>query len=797
MQTYVGIKPRALSFNKSCFGVRVGKRTCRETLILRLNREGYLRCVANISRPTRPASRPVQRNREPGQSSRVMIQNAPSQQMQRPTPNKQNDNGLQQSVQRPQPADRSPQATPPSRPQVPVPPPQGNQQQTQRPQQPAAPPQSQPQSPTQLQPMVRGPGIVKRTLSTSSGSPQQQRGQQPPQNYPPSIGQGQPSPPPQGGNMGTIRTQVAGPTGQGIPGASQGKFKLQRDYSQQGTLSSQGFRSGMQGQQVGGNLQSGRLPTNPQQIGQGQSRPLPVNFPGSRILSSQGGSPPPTTQILRGQQQQQQQQQRQQQQPGTQQRATSDLLTKFGQGTLTPGQSAMRSPRQTMDHQQLRSQPNAVTQIQPRNMPQQNLPTTPPGQFTQGQLQQGKVSSQSIQDIDKLLEQANTKGDIGPTMSPNVQQGPALLGSRGGATRIAPQGLPSRNLQQLQTSQQGRPQQQGMQRLQHQRNNIVQQPQQGQPTQTPTAGTGQAPTQGAGRVTPRTTVSMGTGTVMPTRPTVVGPGKPMMTPPGQASPFRPSPPLRPGMTPPSTQVPGQMQRPGVQPQVQQPLQPLQPAAQPPAAQAPVVEPVQRPVQKEVISREPVKPKFEVPEGIEYPKSIASKDRLLPINEDIRTPMVRLVSADQQQLGIFPTEEAMAMAQEQAVDLLLINQDGKPPVAKLLKYDKYKFEKEKAEREAKRKSKAQKVDTKELKLKPNTDTHDYDVRIKNAKKFLSKGDKVKVTLQFRGREIEFKDIARDMMSRFQQDVADVGAVETAPYMQGNNLVMILTSIAKKQ
>jgi translation initiation factor IF-3 len=167
-----------------------------------------------------------------------------------------------------------------------------------------------------------------------------------------------------------------------------------------------------------------------------------------------------------------------------------------------------------------------------------------------------------------------------------------------------------------------------------------------------------------------------------------------------------------------------------------------------------------------------------------------KDDKVIANEAIQASEVRLIGEDKQQVRVMSLNQAMAMGEEQGLDVVLISPGADPPVARLMNASKYRYELEKAEKEGKKKQRESRQDLKELKVRPSTDVHDYEVRLRAAQKFLSKGDKVKVTLQFRGREMQFKEEGHKMFQRFISDLADDGTVETGPLMQGRQMTMIM-------
>mgnify|MGYP000246858575 CR=1 FL=1 len=136
---------------------------------------------------------------------------------------------------------------------------------------------------------------------------------------------------------------------------------------------------------------------------------------------------------------------------------------------------------------------------------------------------------------------------------------------------------------------------------------------------------------------------------------------------------------------------------------------------------------------------------------------------------------------------------MSMAEEAGLDLVEISPNATPPVCKIMDYGKFKYEQQKREAEARKKQKI--IEVKEVKFRPNTDTHDYDVKMRNVLKFLEKGDKVKVTLRFRGREMAHQDLGRDLLNRVAEDVKEVGKVENMPKMEGRQMIMVIGPVAR--
>jgi len=160
-----------------------------------------------------------------------------------------------------------------------------------------------------------------------------------------------------------------------------------------------------------------------------------------------------------------------------------------------------------------------------------------------------------------------------------------------------------------------------------------------------------------------------------------------------------------------------------------------------------------------------------------------------INEQIRDKEIRLIGEDGAQLGIMAAREAMRLAEEAGLDLVKIAPTAKPPVCKIVDYGKYKYELARKEKEAKKKQRTTEV--KEIRLTPNIDTNDLNTKVNAARKFLSKGDKVKITLRFRGREMAHMNNSRHILDDFAQSLSDVASVEKAPKVEGRSMTMFLT------
>ena len=161
-----------------------------------------------------------------------------------------------------------------------------------------------------------------------------------------------------------------------------------------------------------------------------------------------------------------------------------------------------------------------------------------------------------------------------------------------------------------------------------------------------------------------------------------------------------------------------------------------------------------------------------------------------INEQIRDKEVRVIGEDGEQLGIMSAKEALKLAEEAGVDLVKIAPTAKPPVCKIVDYGKFKYEQTRKEKEAKKKQKV--VEIKEIRLSPNIDTNDLNTKINAAKKFISKGDRVKVTLRFRGREMAHMNTSKHILDDFAQALADVAVVDKAPKVEGRSMTMFLAA-----
>jgi len=165
-----------------------------------------------------------------------------------------------------------------------------------------------------------------------------------------------------------------------------------------------------------------------------------------------------------------------------------------------------------------------------------------------------------------------------------------------------------------------------------------------------------------------------------------------------------------------------------------------------------------------------------------------------LNEDIRVPNVRLIGADGSQVGIVARDDALAEAKRASLDLVLISPDAEPPVCKIMDYGKHVFEQKKVKAAQKKKQKQTQV--KEMKFRPGTEDGDYAVKLRNLIRFLEEGDKAKVSLRFRGREVVHPELGMNLMKRIEDDLVDYGTVESPPKFEGRQVIMVLAPRKKK-
>ena len=166
----------------------------------------------------------------------------------------------------------------------------------------------------------------------------------------------------------------------------------------------------------------------------------------------------------------------------------------------------------------------------------------------------------------------------------------------------------------------------------------------------------------------------------------------------------------------------------------------------------------------------------------------TKDRGPKSNNRITAPEVQVIGSDGENIGILNTNEAISMAKEQGLDLIEISPNAKPPVCKIIDMGKFKYDAQKKANVAKKKQKI--VLLKEIKMRPVTETHDYDFKVKNAKKFLGKGDKVKFTIRFKGRELQHSHLGRELMDKIKVDMKEIGKVELHPKFDGKQMIMVI-------
>ena len=162
---------------------------------------------------------------------------------------------------------------------------------------------------------------------------------------------------------------------------------------------------------------------------------------------------------------------------------------------------------------------------------------------------------------------------------------------------------------------------------------------------------------------------------------------------------------------------------------------------------------------------------------------------LMINEQIRAKEVRVIGTNNEQLGVMSTDEARKIAEDAGLDLVMIAPNAAPPVCRVIDYGKFRYEQSRKEKEARKKQKV--IEIKEIRMSPNIDTNDLNTKIAAARKFLTKGDRVKVTLRFRGREMAHMNNSRYMLDDFAEALADIAVVEKAPKVEGRSLTMFLT------
>jgi translation initiation factor IF-3 len=166
-----------------------------------------------------------------------------------------------------------------------------------------------------------------------------------------------------------------------------------------------------------------------------------------------------------------------------------------------------------------------------------------------------------------------------------------------------------------------------------------------------------------------------------------------------------------------------------------------------------------------------------------------------VNERIRVPQVRLISETGEQVGVIPTEQALKYAQERDLDLVEVAAEARPPVCRVLDYSKYKYEQDQKAKAARKHQ--QQVTIREMKLRPKIATKDYETKRSHVRRFLDKGDKVKVTIMFRGRETTHPERGEQLLMRLAEDVADLGTIEQRPSLDGRNMTMVMNPLKAKE
>ena len=175
-------------------------------------------------------------------------------------------------------------------------------------------------------------------------------------------------------------------------------------------------------------------------------------------------------------------------------------------------------------------------------------------------------------------------------------------------------------------------------------------------------------------------------------------------------------------------------------------------------------------------------------------TISAKDKENLLNEEINAKEVRLIGAEGEVMGIMSSAKALEIAYEQGLDLVMMASQATPPVCKIMDYGKFRFERDKREKEAKKKQ--QTVELKEIQLSYRIDTHDFETKVKHALRFLSDGNKVRVVMKFRGREMSHMPIGREVLERFEAACAEVGAVDKKPVLDGRMMSMVISPVKAK-
>lgn len=169
----------------------------------------------------------------------------------------------------------------------------------------------------------------------------------------------------------------------------------------------------------------------------------------------------------------------------------------------------------------------------------------------------------------------------------------------------------------------------------------------------------------------------------------------------------------------------------------------------------------------------------------------AKEKDLPINGEIRCSQMLVIGPKGEQLGVKSKSDALTLADYAGFDLVLINETSNPPVCKLMDYKKYKYEKKKKQKENDKKQRETSFEVKEFRLSVTIDTHDFDTRVRNARKYLEKGDKVKASIRFKGRQIAHPELAKNVLFKFRDALSEVSDLESGPKMEGKNIYLLLT------
>ena len=184
-----------------------------------------------------------------------------------------------------------------------------------------------------------------------------------------------------------------------------------------------------------------------------------------------------------------------------------------------------------------------------------------------------------------------------------------------------------------------------------------------------------------------------------------------------------------------------------------------------------------------------------PEVHDIQRGGKGREQRARINQQIQANEVRLIDVDGEQIGIVTVEEALEKANGKQLDLVEISPDAEPPVCRIMDYGKHLFEQKQKAKESRKKTRQTQL--KEIKFRPGTDSGDYEVKLRNLKRFLEAGDKTKVTVRFRGREMAHQELGRDLLERVEADLADYGSVEQRPNMEGRQMIMVLSPGSKKK